>query len=475
MLIQEGELGSLYDRIVEVAAALLRSDFGSMQVYDSERNALRLVASRGFHPESAAFWQWVDPGHRSTCGTALTAEQRIVVADVESSADLAGTRDLDEYRRSDIRAVQSTPLRSRSGDLIGMISNHWREPHLPNERQLRRLDVLARQAADLIERGRLEARLRESESKNRWLAAIVDSSEDAIISTDLDGRILSWNYGAERVFGFTADEALGNRITLLTAPEARDEQGTLLDSVRAGERFVRTETVRLCKDGRRIVAALTVSPVMDGQGKVVGVSQIIRDVTDRKRQEEQIAVLARETEHRTKNVLAAVQATINLSDANTIADLKRIITGRISALARVHALFIESHWAGADLFELTSQELAPFRDDIRGGVRVDGPKVSLRPSAAQCLAAVIHELATNAAKYGCLSVSHGQLEIGWSFADDGAIVLRWHELNGPRVGTPDGHGVGMSVMEKLITGALCGELRLDWRPQGLLCEIRFHP
>jgi GAF domain-containing protein len=159
LLIQEGNLDPLYNRILDAAMSLMSSDMASMQLLDPERNHLRLLAWRGFHPQSAIFWERVYLDSASTCGLALTAGSRVVVPNIETCDFMAGTPDLDEYRRSNIRAVQSTPLVSRSGQLLGMISTHWREPHQPAERALWRLDVLARQAADLIERGRTEAEL----------------------------------------------------------------------------------------------------------------------------------------------------------------------------------------------------------------------------------------------------------------------------------------------------------------------------
>jgi PAS domain-containing protein len=182
LLIQEGDLDSLYSRILDAAINLMASDMASMQVLDPERNYLRFVAWKGFHPQSAAFWESVYLDSASTCGLAFSSGCRVVVTDVETCDFMANTADLAEYRRSNIRAVQSTPLISRSGQLLGMISTHWRKAHEPRERDLRRLDVLARQAADLIERGKAEAALRESNEQLLRLASIVESSNDAIIT-----------------------------------------------------------------------------------------------------------------------------------------------------------------------------------------------------------------------------------------------------------------------------------------------------
>jgi len=401
---------------------------------------------------------------------ALAAGARVVVPDVEACDVMAGTADLDAYRRSDIRAVQSTPLVSRSGRLLGMISTHWREPHQLAEGALRLLDVLARQAADLIERGQVEAALRESEEGSRWLASIVESSDDAIISKNLDSIITSWNKGAERIYGYSGEEIIGKHITILIPLERCDEEPAILEHVRRGERVEHHETVRQHKDGSRIDISLTVSPIKNAKGKIVGASQISRDITERKRAEAQIAILAREAEHRAKNLLATVQATVRLSQSDTAAGLKLAIEGRIQALASVQALFAQSRWIGAELTSLVAQELAPYRRDGEARVRIDGPNVLLEPSTAQMVAVILHELATNAAKYGALSVSEGHVQVEWSRAVDGRLVLLWTELGGPPVKTPTRQGFGTRVMG-WITSQHKSEMHLDWRAEGLACEI----
>jgi PAS domain S-box-containing protein len=471
LLIQEGNLDSLYNRIIEAAIGLMSSDMASLQLLDPQRDQLRLLAWKGFHPQSAAFWETVHFNSACSCGLALATGARVVVPDSDTCDFMAGTADLDEYRRSNIRAVQSTPLVSRSGQLLGMISTHWREPHQPTQRALWRLDVLARQTADIIERGRIESALRESNDQLRWVASIVESSDDSIITKDLDGIIKSWNKSAERVFGYTAEEAVGKPITILIPPERRDEEPTILGRIRRGERIDHYETIRKRKDGSLINISLTVSPVKDAQGKIIGASKIARDITDRKRSDEHIATLALEAEHRAKNILATVQATVNLSQSKTPEGLKRVIEGRIQALANVHTLFVESRWKGAELSILARRELAPYLQDNEPRANIDGPELLLAPNTAQTMAMILHELATNAAKYGALSVPKGHVEIKWSLVAKDQLTFTWTEKGGPVVKKPTRQGFGTRAMESVIRYQHKGDLRLDWRAEGFACEI----
>ena len=174
-LIQEGRLDALYAQILDAAIAIMRADMGSMQMLYPEQNALRLLAWKGFDPASAAFWEWVCPQSGSSCGVALATSERVVASDVETCDFMSGTEDLEYCRLSGIRAVQSTPLIARDGRLVGMISTHWRAPHQPTERELRLLDMLARQAADLIERKRLDEKVRQNEERQAFLLRLSDA------------------------------------------------------------------------------------------------------------------------------------------------------------------------------------------------------------------------------------------------------------------------------------------------------------
>jgi PAS domain S-box-containing protein len=324
---------------------------------------------------------------------------------------------------------------------------------------------------DVSERKEMEAALLESEQRLRSLASIVESSDDAIVSKSLDGIITSWNRGAERVFGYSAEEAVGQPITIVIPEDRQSEERDILTRIRRGERIDHFETIRRRKHGNLIVVSLTVSPVKNAAGKIVGASKIARDITEQKRSQEQIAILAREAEHRSKNLLANVQAAVNLSNADTADGLKRAIVGRIQALANVHSLFAESRWIGAELSTVATQELAPYVEKNERRIRIDGPPVLLEPNTAQAVAITLHELATNAAKYGSLSAAEGQVELKWLHKTDGQLILSWTETGGPPVQTPTHQGFGGRVIERLI-GQLKGSARFDWRTDGLVCEIR---
>jgi two-component sensor histidine kinase len=248
------------------------------------------------------------------------------------------------------------------------------------------------------------------------------------------------------------------------------EEVEILTRIRRGERIDHFETVRRRKDGSPVVVSLTVSPVKSDGGTIVGASKIARDITQQKRAQEQITALAREAEHRSKNLLGSVQAVVSLSNSDTPEGLKEAIEGRIRALANVHSLFVETRWIGAELGVIAKQELAPYAGERR--VRIEGLPTLLQPNNAQAVAIILHELATNAVKYGSFSDPGGSLDLTWQQGADRQLTLRWEERGGPAVKQPTRQGFGSRVINQMAD-QLGGAARFDWQPGGLVCDITF--
>ncbi len=312
--------------------------------------------------------------------------------------------------------------------------------------------------------------LQRAKHVSHRLAAIVESSDDAIISKDLNGVIATWNKGAERLFGYLDQEAVGKPITMLIPEQHRDEETRILERIRSGERIDHFETIRRRKDGSLVSISLTVSPITDDTGRIVGASKIARNITEQKRREEQINLLAREADHRTKNLLALAQATVHLTNGETAAALKNAIEGRLRALANAHTLLAQSRWAGADLRHLVLEELSPYCAEDGARARIEGPDLMLEQQPAQAIALALHELTTNAVKYGALSIPSGRIGLTWRLQSVNRLTLRWVETGGPQVASPTRQGFGTRVMTR-ICEQLNGALNFDWRADGLICDI----
>ena len=209
---------------------------------------------------------------------------------------------------------------------------------------------------------------------------------------------------------------------------------------------------------------------IDKDNRVTRVSGVTFDITERKEAEERQTLLAREVDHRAKNALALVQSILRLTRANDLPAYIAAVEGRIKALSRAHTVLSQSRWHGADLRGLVDEELAPYRVGNVEKIKTTGPEVLLQPASAQTLALALHELATNAAKYGALSSVSGQLRLTWTF-DDGKLVLDWNETGGPVTKVPGTSGFGTRIILASIEGQLLGRASFDWRREGLRCLI----
>lgn len=338
----DGEDG-LYQKLVSAAAQIMKSDVCTVQFLHPERGPageLEMLASTGLDARGVEYWKWVRGDSGCTCGEVLRTGKRAIAEDVESCSFMAGTPDRDVLLGGGIRAGQTTPLITRDGKLVGMISTHWGEPHQPTERELRMLDIIARSAADLIERRR-----------------------------------------------------------------AAETQKLLLN----------------------------------------------------------------ELNHRVKNTLAVVQAmaTRTLARSSDPKIFAKAFGGRVQSLAKIHDLLSAKSWEGADLKELILGQIsAGLSDETR--LAATGPAIRLDPQMALHLALIVHELGTNATKYGALSVPMGKVSIDWRI--DEGLRIRWAELGGPRVEPSSSEGFGTTLISQSVRG-LGGEAKMTALPEGIIWDI----
>jgi PAS domain S-box-containing protein len=464
------------------------------------------------------------------------------------------------------------------------------EPDLP---ELVALWSALKQA--VADRNRSDAARHDSE---RQLAAIVTSSQAAIVSTTLDGAITSWNAAAERLYGYAAKEMLGQSIRRLLPARPQNDETAVLARVAAGETAAQFEATRLHKNGSTVEVSITASPIHDRDGKVVGLSGIARDITarkqaeealrdrlaeieaiynntpiglalldrdlryirinaaladmngipaadhigrlvwditpdmkeasapemlhvlqtgdlvrtevsgesqrhpgvvrhwhktfyplrrpdgsilaigvmveeitERKRAEELQSLLMREINHRTKNMLSVVLSIARQTAASDTAEFIRHFSARIQALSANQDLLIKSDWRGVDLEDLVRAQLAHFVDLIGTRISVDGPQVRLAAAAAQSIGIALHELATNAGKYGALSAECGRVEIGWRLNGD-EFTISWAECDGPHVEGPKRHGFGSTVISMVAKASVDGDVELDYAPTGLIWRLK---
>jgi PAS domain S-box-containing protein len=383
------------------------------------------------------FWPDGRPMAHDQCPMALTLKEGRPVRGVEAIAERPdGTR---------VNFLPfPTPLRDSSGRLTGAINLL--------------MDITDRQQAEI---------------ESARLAAIVTSSDDAIVSKTLDGRITSWNAAATRIFGYQASEIVGQSITRLIPPELHDEEKRILATLARGERIDHYETIRVTKDGRPIEVSLTVSALRDRFGKVIGAAKVARDISERKQAERLQRLLIEELNHRVKNTLATVQAIASQSLLRSASPshFMSAFSGRIQALAQAHTLLTQDNLRGAEVGAIVrDQVLLGAAGDDR--ISCSGPSLVLNPQMAVQLALALHELGTNARKYGALSVPDGLLSLRWGMRTDKRdhFLLSWKESNGPQVRVPSTRGFGMTLIEETLR-SLGGEAVIHYYAEGLTCEI----
>ena len=312
---------------------------------------------------------------------------------------------------------------------------------------------------------------KKAERGAAMLAAIVASSSDGVVSKTLDGTITSWNKSAERIFGFSEEEMINRSIRTIIPLERQAEEDRILATVVSGEIIDNFETIRLRKDGALIDVSVTVSPVRDSHGRIIGASKIVRDITDKRQTREQLRTLLAEVNHRSKNLLSLVQAIARqMTRRGRPLDLERFLQ-RLQAIASNQDLLIQNDWRFIPLGGLVRSQLGAFSDLVGNHIAIDGPEIELTPEAAQAIGMAVHELATNAAKYGALSNDDGHVTLRW-VRDGDDLEMIWRESGGPAVSPPTHSGFGSRVISDMVGAGLDGMVDVDFAPAGLRWHLR---
>lgn len=289
---------------------------------------------------------------------------------------------------------------------------------------------------------------------------------------DLIAGKFEWDEGQHAIYGVTPGQfvATPENLKVLILPEDWEQLQTGMNLTLEHGRPHQAEFRVRRPSGEVRWCATTAAASRDGSGKVVRISGVTMDVTERKNAEERQALLSREVDHRAKNAMAIVQSIVKLTKAGSIAEYATVVEGRIKALSRAHAILSDSRWEGAELTKLVNEELAPYRSGHADRIHVAGPKIVLDPTPAQTLALALHELATNAAKYGALSQASGTLKLTW-YLQPGEIIINWRETGGPAAHQPVKFGFGTRIVTSSIERQLGGKTTFDWRPEGLSCML----
>jgi PAS domain S-box-containing protein len=338
-------------------------------------------------------------------------------------------------------------------------------------RQLERMNAELEQrvSARTAELETSTAQLRQSEeSRSLALAAGNMGSWDWIRGS---GDCL-WDDGQYHIFGVDRKHfaVTAENVRALIHPEDWERLRVTLEALLKDRTPCQNEFRVKRPNGEVRWCIGTAAPSVDASGHVTRISGVTVDITDRKLAEERQALLAREVDHRAKNALALVQSIIRLTRASDVAAYTTAVEGRIRALSRAHTILALSRWQGADMLGIVEEELEPYRVGDVNKVTTSGPNISLQPAAAQSLALALHELVTNAAKYGALSSVSGRVELNWELTS-GTLVLRWVETGGPPTHPPSSPGFGTRIITASVEGQLGGQTTFDWRREGLQCVL----
>lgn len=466
-LAELSDVRTVLQSTLRAAAALMGVQSGGVQVRENS-GSLSLISLIGFDEAVAArFWSF-DEAVVTTCGTALAEKQRVIVTDI--SRDVRYVKLAEAVRPHRIGGAVSTPLLDSAGEVSAMFTLFWPAPHEPTERELRLLDLCAGIAARHLERSAAAEAVRIREER---FQTAEQAASGLVYEWDVRANRLWRSDGITRVAGWLPHEIAPTQeawIDLWHPEDLRRFKVQLPDKFIGADGSYSAEYRIRHKDGHWVWVWDRGRAERDADGRLLRLVGATIDISARKQSEEQILLLMREVNHRAKNMLGLVMSIARQTAATDPADFVARFSERIQALSANQDLLVNNAWTGVGIEELTRAQLATFKDVIGTRITIEGPPLRFTPAAAQALGLALHELATNAAKYGALSDAAGCVDIGWRLDGD-SFVFSWAERNGPAVTPPTRKGFGTTVINSLARMSVYGEVENDYAPSGFRWQL----
>lgn len=463
-------LGDVLLILIDTVEAVKPEMLGSVLLLDDSGKRLRLGAA----PRLPGFYNDAIEGITigpavGSCGTCAHTGERVIVEDVQTHPYWTDFREI--ALQAGLRACWSHPIISSTGRILGTFAMYYREPRRPDQSDLDLITFAAHLAGMAIERIRTEDALRASEQR---LRALIQSAPVCIHELDTDRCVVSMNPAGLKMIGLSDErEIIGKAYLDCVSDGDRARVAELLEAAFAGA-SVEFEFTATMQEPPRVFASSFV-PLKDSDGTVVRIMGVSQDITDRRQAERRQALMVQELDHRVKNNLAAVisiaQQTADRSES--IEEFESALTGRIRSMGIAHEMLAKARWEGVQLQEMLARVLDPYRRDTPDCIKLTGPDLMLPAAIATPICMAVHELAVNAAKYGSLTNSAGQVSVEWECVegDPAELRLAWRETGGPTVSRPVRRGRGTMLIERMIAYQLQGEASLDFDPSGVRCSI----
>ncbi len=399
---------------------------------------------------------------------ALSRGESFAVSDINEDTRTSDPAVREYLSEMETRAFLLAPI-VRNGAYISVLAaqHNVARPWTTHDHNLIR-SIAGRLWHD-VSRARAGMALKESERRHRL---IFEQARDIIFTADLDQRISACNPAAAEAIGLPADQIVGRSISEFIAPEEFEKTSAMLQQKLHEGGMTRYEVTVLTAGGRERQWDINSALTIDLDGRPIGLHAVARDVTEQRAFDEQQRLLINELNHRVKNTLALVQglAQQSFKRDRTVAEGQEAFHARLAMLAAGHDLLTRQNWEGATIVDLVSDATAAYADPP-GRITAGGDHVLLTPKAAISLGMALHELGTNAAKYGSLSTAEGKVAIRWRLSDNRRFDFEWRESGGPPVSPPKRHGFGLRMIERALTTDLQGKVTVDFAADGIVCRI----